>query len=98
MGGGGVSSSALSASLNLAGRNVSRSVVLGDTFLFFTISLSAPSGQLRVLFYQPVELSGEVIPSNALPVGQTLACYLFNGDLHPLPVLNVTIIPTELKL
>ena len=101
VGGGGVSRSALSASLNRAGRSVSLSVDLDETFFLVflcTISLSAPRGQFLMLFYQPVKLSGEVIPSNALPVGQSLARNLFNGDFHSFAVSNVAIVPTKFKL
>lgn len=101
VGGGGVSSKALSASLNRAGLSVSFSVVLDDVFFlgfFCTNSLSAPAGQLFVLFYQPVNLSCKPVPSNTFAVGQSLPGHLLNRCFHSLPVRDVPIVPTELKL
>jgi hypothetical protein len=99
LGGGWVSSMAFSASSNLIGASVSRSVLRGFGFFFdrlFTYSLSAPAG-LSILLFEKVKLAGQPVPSNTLPVCEPFSFGLFNRNFHPFPVADCAVVPTEGK-
>ena len=102
LGGGCVFSMACNTSSNLAGARVRRSVLRVAIFFFGllrfrTCSLSAPSGQRLAMFHQPIKFSGQSIPSNALPVCESLSFGLSNRNFHALAIGSFAIIPTESK-
>src|SRR6266853_1369223 len=99
LGGGLVFNMAFNASSNLIGASVSLSVlrVFGFFFArFFTYSLSAPSG-LPISLVKKSKLAGQPVPSNALLVSKAFSFGLLNSNLHPLPIGNFSIVPTERK-
>jgi hypothetical protein len=100
LGGGFVFNMAFNTFSNLAGASVSRSVLRVAIFFFGlrvrTNSLSAPPGRV-LMFHQIIKLAGQPVPSNALPVGQSLSFDLFNRNFHSLAVCDVAIVPAELK-
>src|ERR1051326_6968463 len=101
LGGGRVRNNAFTASLNLSGASDSRSGLRVLFFFFvrlFTYSLSAPSRQRLFVFYEPINVSRQPIPSNTLPVSEALPRRLFNGDFHSLAIRDAAIVPTKLEL
>jgi hypothetical protein len=101
LGGGPVCSMAFSASSNLTGASVSRSVLRVAVFffgLFFrTNPFPAPTGQRLVVFHKPIYFPRQPVPSNAFPVGEPLSFCLLNRNFHTFAVFKGAVIPAEGK-
>src|SRR5260370_26389591 len=93
---------ACNTSSNLAGANVRRSVFRVASFFFGllrfrTYSFSAPSGQRLAMLHQPIKFSGQPIPSNALPVCESLSFGLSDRNFQALAICSFSVVPTESK-